>query len=116
MQPSGGLAHDYADRPLRVVLTRSSLEVVGHIASPRLNGCVVCFPEVSAQCWTRGVIRCLIASLLPMGWRRSDENNYSIVVDPAARMAIAVAPGDEGIERTYQGLGRPNTSEAVNAD
>jgi hypothetical protein len=54
----------------------------------------------------------LIASPLSVGWRRSEENKYSIVVDPAARMAIAVAPGDEGTGRTYQGLRR----EAVNAD
>ena len=33
--------------------------------------------------------------LLPKGWRRSDENNYSLVISPDDRIAIAVCTGDE---------------------
>lgn len=41
-------------------------------------------------------VRALREYLLPIGWRRSDENNYSLAIDPSGRIAIAVATGDDG--------------------
>jgi hypothetical protein len=41
--------------------------------------------------------------LLPKGWQRSDEGNYSVVIHPSRSVAIAVATGDEN-------TGNPNVT------
>lgn len=66
-------------------------------------------------------VRALREYLVRSGWRRSDENNYSVVVDPAGRVIIAVATGDGGtgladlVPSTKAPKG-PSTSEAVNVN
>ena len=59
--------------------------------------------------------------VLPLGWRRSDENNYSIVIDSADRIAIVVATGDEGTGRvdalpSNKGRKGPSTIGAINSN
>lgn len=49
------------------------------------------YPGISA--WAT-MVRSLREYLLPE-WERSDENNYSLVINPAGNVAIAVATGDE---------------------
>lgn len=41
------------------------------------------------------MVRSLREYLLPKEWERCDENNYSLVINPAGTIAIAVATGDE---------------------
>lgn len=43
--------------------------------------------------------------MAPAGWTRSDDNNYSLLVSPDAKMAIAVATGDE---QTGREMGNPS--------
>lgn len=50
------------------------------------------FPGFSA--WAR-MVRGLREYLVPQDWERSDDNNYSLVVNPSGTIAIAVATGDE---------------------
>ena len=45
-------------------------------------------------------VRALRDYLVPAGWRRSDQKNYSMVVEPAGRLAIVVATGDDGTGRS----------------
>jgi hypothetical protein len=40
-------------------------------------------------------VRGLREYALPMGLRRSDQNNYSVVIDDERRLVVAVATGDE---------------------
>jgi hypothetical protein len=52
-------------------------------------------PQAPGICaWAR-VIRVLREKLIPRQWTRSDEGNYSLVVSPCNKFAIAVATGDE---------------------
>ncbi len=56
--------------------------------------------------------------LIPQGWDRCDENNYSLVVDEKKEIAIAVATGDEGTGRpdmnpTTKSPKGPSTVDAV---
>jgi hypothetical protein len=44
--------------------------------------------------WSR-TVRVLREKLIPKHWTRSDEGNYSLVVNPTGDLAIAVATGDE---------------------
>ena len=64
------------------------------------------------------MVRALREYLLPRQWQRSDENNYSLVVNPGGRVAIAVATGEEGTGRpdatpTTKSSKGPSTVEAV---
>lgn len=64
------------------------------------------------------MVRALREYLLPAGWERSNENNYSLVINPTGTMAIAVATGDEGTGRsattpTTRSSKGPSTAEAV---
>lgn len=67
--------------------------------------------------WAR-MVRALREHLLPKGWTRSDENNYSVVISPNGELVIAVATGDEntgdanGSPTTKSSKG-PSTVEAV---
>ena len=63
-------------------------------------------------------VRALREYLMPLGWQRSDDNNYSLAIDPSDDIAIAVATGDEGTGReemspTTKTPKGPNTVEAV---
>ncbi len=66
-------------------------------------------------------VRALREYLLPAGWERSNENNYSLVINPTGTVAIAVATGDEGTGRstaapmTRSSKG-PSTAEAVTSN
>lgn len=48
------------------------------------------FPPLSQWAVTLRVLR---ESLLPLGWSKSNEGNYCIVIDPSGENAIAVATG-----------------------
>ncbi|MDR7380410.1 hypothetical protein J2X19_005117 [Rhodoferax ferrireducens] len=72
------------------------------------------YPGFSA--WA-SMVRGLREYLLPV-WDRSDENNYSLVINPAGTVAIAVATGDDGTGRrdatpTTKSSKGPSTVEAV---
>lgn len=76
------------------------------------------FPGFAAWAQT---VRALREYLLPQGWRRCDENNYSLVINPTKDMAIAVATGDDGTGRvdatpTTKSSKGPSTAEAVVAN
>jgi hypothetical protein len=73
------------------------------------------FPGMSAWAETVCALR---EYVLPLGWQRSNDNNYALSVDPAGRMAIAVATGTDGTglaDATPSTNARkgPSTSEAV---
>jgi hypothetical protein len=50
---------------------------------------------VGIAAWMEAVAG-LREGLLPVGWIRSDENNYALVIHPDGTMAINVATGDAG--------------------
>lgn len=64
------------------------------------------------------MVRALREYLVPAGWDRSDENNYSLVINAPGTVAIAVATGDEatgrpdGVPTTKSSKG-PSTASAV---
>lgn len=67
------------------------------------------------------MVRALREYLLPKGWERSDENNYSLVINPIGTIAIAVATGDDRTGRpdadpTTKSSKGPSTIEAVTAN
>lgn len=75
------------------------------------------FPGFSA--WA-AMVRGLREYLLPE-WDRSDENNYSLVINPSGTVAIAVATGDEGTGRpgatpTTKSSKGPSTADAVTSN
>lgn len=45
--------------------------------------------------WAR-TVRALREILIPQGWTRNDDTNFSTIISPDSRTAIAVATGDEG--------------------
>jgi hypothetical protein len=64
------------------------------------------------------MVRGLREYLLPKQWQRSDESNYSLVINPAGTIAIAVATGDDATGRadatpTTKSTRGPCTIEAV---
>ena len=73
------------------------------------------YPGFSA--WAM-MVRGLREYLLPEGWQRSDENNYSLVINGSGTVAIAVATGDaatgisDELPTTKSSKG-PSTVEAV---
>lgn len=59
--------------------------------------CTENHPPVTRGVWSWGeTVRALRDRLIPLGWSRSDNKNYSTVIHPSGRLAIAVATGDEG--------------------
>jgi hypothetical protein len=50
---------------------------------------------IGISAWTEAVAA-LREQLLPQGWKRSDEKNYALVINPDEMMAINVATGDVG--------------------
>jgi hypothetical protein len=71
--------------------------------------------------WAR-TVRGLRERLVPLGWSKSDAKGYSTVVDPAGRIAIAVASGCENTGRnngrspTTKSEKGPRTADAVLAN
>jgi hypothetical protein len=66
------------------------------------------------------MVRALREYLLPE-WERSDENNYSLVINPSGTVAIAVATGDDGTGRvdgtpTTKSSKGPSTADAVTSN
>lgn len=64
------------------------------------------------------VVCALREYLIPLNWSASDESNYSVVINPTGRIAIAVATGDEGTGNpkafpSTKSLKGPNTAAAV---
>ena len=58
--------------------------------------CTENHPPIARGIWTWGeTVRALREYILPKGWRISDEKNYSLVISPDDRIAIAVCTGDE---------------------
>jgi hypothetical protein len=73
------------------------------------------FPGFSA--WATMVLG-LREYLLPEGWERSDDNNYSLVINATGLVAIAVATGDDATGRaelqpTTKSSKGPSTASAV---
>lgn len=81
--------------------------------------CTQNHPPLIRGIWAWGeTVRALRDYVLPLGWTRSDENNYSVVVEPSGRIAIAVATGDDGTGRTEctpstKASKGPSTADAV---
>lgn len=79
------------EAPLRDVVRRGYLAFISCTPNhPRLIPGIMAWGET---------VRALREYTVPLGWSRSDENNYSVVIDPAGRLAIAVATGDDGTGR-----------------
>ena len=58
--------------------------------------CTENHPPIARGIWAWGeTVRALREYLLPKGWRPSEEKNYSRVISPDGRIAIAVCTGDE---------------------
>ena len=53
---------------------------------------------IGIAAWMEAVAA-LREGLLPIGWTRSDEKNYALVINPDGSMAINVATGDAGTGR-----------------
>lgn len=63
-------------------------------------------------------VRALREQLAPAGWVRNDEKNYSRVIHPQGRIAIAVATGDEAtgvaiLAPSTKSAKGPSTAEAL---
>lgn len=56
------------------------------------SNCTANHPPLIPGIWAWGeTVRALREYLLPLGWTRSDEDNYSLVINPSGEIAIAVA-------------------------
>jgi hypothetical protein len=76
------------EEPLRDVVRRGYLAYIT---------CTGNHPPLIPSIWAWGeTVRALREYVLPLGWRRSDDRNYSVVIDPEGCTAIAVATGDHG--------------------
>jgi hypothetical protein len=63
------------------------------------------FPGMAAWAET---VRALREYVVPLGWRRSNDNNYALAVDSEGSVAIAVATGNDG-------TGRADVTPSTNA-
>jgi hypothetical protein len=73
----------------------------GHLA---FIGCTINHPPLLPGILAWGeTVRSLREYLAPDDWSRSDENNYSLVISPGGKIALAVATGDEetGLENGH---------------
>jgi hypothetical protein len=76
------------------------------------------FPGLAAWAETVCALR---EGVIPSGWRRSNDSNYALSVDPEGSMAIAVATGDDGTGRadanpSTNGRKGPSTLDAIVAN
>lgn len=86
------------------------------------SNCTANHPPLIPGIWAWGeTVRALREYLLPLGWTRSDEDNYSLVINPSGEIAIAVATGDEETGRAEASPSTkapkgPNTIDAIAAN
>lgn len=86
------------ERPLQDCVRRGYLAFIT---------CTPNHPPLIPGIWAWGeTVRALREYVIPIGWGRSDENNYSVVLSPSRRVAIAVATGDDA---TGQAAANPST-------
>lgn len=76
------------------------------------------FPGMSAWAETVCAVR---EYVMPLGWRRSNDSNYALSVNPSGQMAIAVATGNDGTGRadatpSTNACKGPSTSDAIAAN
>jgi hypothetical protein len=89
---------------------------IGQLA---FSSCTDNHPPLIRGVWAWGeTVRGLREALIPLGWERSDLNNYSLVVNAEGTVAIAVATGDEGTglefaSPTTKSKKGPSTASAV---
>lgn len=90
-------AWDVRNRLAEIGLEEEPLRDVGRRGYLAYITCTANHPPLIPSIWAWGeTVRALREYVIPIGWRRSDENNYSVVIDSAGRIAIAVATGDAG--------------------
>lgn len=83
------------------------------------SSCTANHPPLIRGVWAWGeTVRGLREALIPLGWERSDFNNYSLVINSEGTVAIAVATGDEGTgvefaSPTTKSKKGPSTANAV---
>lgn len=113
---------DVRDRLAELGLTQAPLRDVARRGYLAYISCTANHPPLIPPILAWGEAVCALREyVLPLGWSRSDENNYSVVIDSGERVAIAVATGDEGTglsdsfpsNKARKG---PNTIGAVNAN
>ena len=77
-------------------LVESDLRDAVHQGMLALSECTPNDPPLipGITAWGR-VVRALREGLIPKGWTRSDDGNYSVVINPVGSVAIAIATGDE---------------------
>lgn len=84
--------------------------------------CTANHPPMVPGFWAWGETVCALREhLLPKGWERSDDNNYSRVISPTKQFAIAVCSGDEGTGRpdampSNKAPKGPSTMDAIAAN
>jgi hypothetical protein len=98
------------EEPLKDVIRRGQLAFLNCTANHPPQ-----FPGLAGWAET---VRALREYLVPLGWETTNESNYALTVDPAGRMAIVVATGNEATasaEATPSTNARkgPNTADAV---
>jgi hypothetical protein len=90
-----GLAAE--ERLAEMGLDRDRLLEVVEQGQMAVVSCTANHPPFVPSLWGWGeTVRALREYLLPLGWFRSDTKNYSLVINPSKRCAIAVATGNEG--------------------
>ncbi len=113
---------DINNRLLEIGLDEASLRDVVKFGQLAWSNCTANHPPLIPGIWAWGeTVRALREYVLQKGWRRSDLQNYSLVIDPTGKMAIAVATGDEGTGRAEanpctKAPKGPSTHDAVNAN
>lgn len=113
---------DVRDRLAELGLEQAPLRDVARRGYLAYISCTSNHPPLVPPILAWGEAVCALREyVLPLGWSRSDENNYSVVIDSGERVAIAVATGDEGTGRSdsfpsNKARKGPNTIGAVNAN
>lgn len=101
------------EEPLREVVQR------GFYA---FTTCTPNHPPLIPGIWAWGeTVRALREYVLRIGWSRSDEKNYSVVINPEGQIAIAVSTGDDATGRadatpSTKARKGPSTIDAVNVN
>ena len=101
------------EEPLKETVRRGQLAYISCTANHPPQ-----FPGMAAWAET---VRALREYVVPLGWRRSNDNNYPLAVDPEGLVAIAVATGNDGTGRaealpSTNARKGPSTSDAVAAN
>lgn len=107
------------ERLAELGLSRERLLEVVEQGQMAFISCTGNHPPFVPALWAWGeTVRALRDCLLPLGWLRSDSRNYSLVIDPTNRLAIAVATGNEatgldGVSPATKTAKGPNTIGAI---